>query len=176
MHHKMSIQRQNVSSHPFPPPSNSLSYGLFWKLADRYKCAQPIGDIFPAPSFSLCSRGWKADYGVYYEGPHTPCFSLNTVSGVCCVSIIKLTRKQKKAIKEKWLKTRKRHRKRLKERWRQKSDGKPGKVDYRRVEGASWEPCNLTINTWGCRPPAVRKRGCIYKPGYNALQYNRQWV
>ncbi len=63
-----------------------------WKLADRYKCSQPIGEILPTPSLSFCSGGWTADYEVVYEirwvivnsgkGSHTPCFSLNnTVSG-----------------------------------------------------------------------------------------------
>jgi hypothetical protein len=33
----------------------------FWKLANRYICAQPIGEIFPIPPLSW---GWIADYGV----------------------------------------------------------------------------------------------------------------
>jgi hypothetical protein len=32
---------------------------LFRKLADRYKCAQPIGEILPNPSLSLCSKHCK---------------------------------------------------------------------------------------------------------------------
>jgi hypothetical protein len=36
----------------------------FWKLTDRYKCAQSIGKIFPTPSFPFIMRGWIADYEV----------------------------------------------------------------------------------------------------------------
>ncbi len=53
MLHKMSIQRHKISSPPSSPPSlySPFSYLLFWKLADRYKCAQPIGEIFPTPIY-----------------------------------------------------------------------------------------------------------------------------
>jgi hypothetical protein len=36
----------------------------FWKLTDRYKCAQLIGKIFPTPSLFFIMRGWIADYEV----------------------------------------------------------------------------------------------------------------
>jgi hypothetical protein len=46
---------------PFPFPFSILSLFLFsllfWKLADEYKCDQPIGKIFPTPLISLCSGG-----------------------------------------------------------------------------------------------------------------------
>jgi hypothetical protein len=59
MLHKMSIQRHKVSSFPFPVPSlySPFSYMMFWKLADRSKCAQPIGEIFPTPPLYLYSGG-----------------------------------------------------------------------------------------------------------------------
>ncbi len=38
-----------------------------WKLADRYKCTQLIGEIFPTLPLSFCSWGWIADKGVDYE-------------------------------------------------------------------------------------------------------------
>ncbi len=55
MLHEMSIHRHKVNSHPFPPTSLYLCLHKirFWKLADRYKCAQPIGEIFPTPILSL---------------------------------------------------------------------------------------------------------------------------
>ncbi len=57
------------------------------KLADRYKCAQPIGEIFLTTTVSLCSGDGQltTDYGVDYYikrvivnsgiRSHTPCFS-----------------------------------------------------------------------------------------------------
>jgi hypothetical protein len=45
MLHEMSIQRHTQKKI------------RFWKLADRYKYAQPIGEIFPTPPLSLCSGG-----------------------------------------------------------------------------------------------------------------------
>jgi hypothetical protein len=64
--------KDKVSSHPSPFSVLGVSIKTrFWKLADRYKCAHPIGEIFPTPSISLCSggggEGWIADYGVDYE-------------------------------------------------------------------------------------------------------------
>jgi hypothetical protein len=58
MLYKMSIsETKGQLWHPFPPPSwyCSFFYWSFWKLADTYKCAQPIGEIFPFPPLSLCS-------------------------------------------------------------------------------------------------------------------------
>ncbi len=44
---------------PSPPPHSPFSNLLFWKLTDRCKCAQPIGEIFPIPPLSICSGdGW----------------------------------------------------------------------------------------------------------------------
>jgi hypothetical protein len=65
MLHEMSFQRDQVanqvSSHltPFLLLLCTCVYikNWFWKLAERYKCAQPIGEIFPTPSLSLCSGG-----------------------------------------------------------------------------------------------------------------------
>ncbi len=59
MLHKMPIQRHKVSSHPFPPPSRyfPFSYWLVWKSADRLKCPQPIGGIFPTSPLSLYRGG-----------------------------------------------------------------------------------------------------------------------
>ncbi len=78
----------------------------FWKLADRYKCAQPIEELFPTPPLSLCSGswGWIEDYGVdmwdkvspsqlRHRVPHTPYFSLNTASGLCTLIYINCMKK-----------------------------------------------------------------------------------
>jgi hypothetical protein len=53
MLHKMAIQRHYVSSQTLTPPFPYFlfSYWMFWKLADRYKCTQPIGEIFPTHPF-----------------------------------------------------------------------------------------------------------------------------
>ncbi len=40
---------------------------MLWKLADRCKCAQPIGETFPIPTLSLCNWGGKLEFGVDYE-------------------------------------------------------------------------------------------------------------
>ncbi len=48
-----------------PTPSPSLPHSLYFLLvvvpllADRYKCAQPIGETFPTRPLSLCSCGGK---------------------------------------------------------------------------------------------------------------------
>ncbi len=46
----MVIQTYKVSSRPFPSPllcSCVYIKNQFWKVADTYKCAQPIGETFP---------------------------------------------------------------------------------------------------------------------------------
>jgi hypothetical protein len=66
MLHKMFIERHKVSSDPFPPPAQyfPFSYLLFWKLADRYKCAQPIGEIISTPPLSLRIVDYRVDYEI----------------------------------------------------------------------------------------------------------------
>jgi hypothetical protein len=53
----MSTQRQRSALITSLPLLRTCVYikKQFWKLADRYKCAQPIGEIFPTPPFSLTS-------------------------------------------------------------------------------------------------------------------------
>ncbi len=48
--------QSQLSPLPFPFSVLSLFYLLFWKLAYRYKCVQPIGEIFPTPPLFLCMR------------------------------------------------------------------------------------------------------------------------
>jgi hypothetical protein len=59
MLHKMSMQRHKVSSHTFPLPPPHLPFPIcsFGNLQTTNKYAKPIGEIFPTPSLSLCSRG-----------------------------------------------------------------------------------------------------------------------
>jgi hypothetical protein len=47
------IQRHKVSSHPFPPPSQYLRLHkkAVLEIGERYKCTQPIGEIFSTPPF-----------------------------------------------------------------------------------------------------------------------------
>ncbi len=67
---------KDIRSHSFPPPPPSpyspFSYWLFWKLADRHKCAQPIGEMFPTQPLFLCSecslvRSWLWDKESYSQ-------------------------------------------------------------------------------------------------------------
>ncbi len=80
---------------PFHLPSAYLSLHkkklkktCFRKLADRYKCAQPIGEIFSTPPLPFVVgvdswlRSWLRDKVSYSQlrhrvGSHTPCFSLS---------------------------------------------------------------------------------------------------
>ncbi len=100
MLHEMSIRRHKVSSHSFPPPSLyfCLHKKPVWKLADRYKYVEPIGEIFPTNVFNQEERSspphpfpfiegvdnWLWDKVSYsqlrHRVPYTM-FSFNTTSG-----------------------------------------------------------------------------------------------
>jgi hypothetical protein len=72
MLHKMSILRHKAVSCPFPRtlPFHVDINNMLWKLADRYKCAHPIGVTLPTPPLSLCTyTSWdgKLDFGVDYR-------------------------------------------------------------------------------------------------------------
>jgi hypothetical protein len=71
MLYKMSVQGRKSALPPslplLPRPYSHFSYLLFGKLADRHKCAQPIGEIFPPRPLSLHKWRWITDYGDDYE-------------------------------------------------------------------------------------------------------------
>jgi hypothetical protein len=88
MLHKMSVQRNKLSSRPFLPPSPYSPFFLFvvLEISIKIQMCSTKGEIFHTPPLSLCSLGgWIADYRVDYEirvnSGMGPSFSLNKVSG-----------------------------------------------------------------------------------------------
>ncbi len=85
MLHKMYIPRRKVSSSRYFPSPSSYSPGsidmknMLWKLADRCKCSQPLGESFPIPPRFLCCWGGKLNHRDYPRPSSLQCCARNVL-------------------------------------------------------------------------------------------------